>query len=524
MSGWNYADVFEAIAAAIPDAPCQLQGERVVSWGEFDRRANALAADLLAAGLQRQSKVAAYLYNAPEYLEVYTAAFKAGLVPVNTNFRYGATELRYLWDDADAEAVVFHSSFAPIAEQLRAELPRVRRWYAVSDGADGAPVPDWAVPYAQLVESGAPRAIAPWGRSGDDLMLLYTGGTTGLPKGVMWRQDDVFHLLGRGGHRGYGVEPVDSLEQLAARLRAPRAAVLPACPLMHGTGAFSALIAMAMGGAVVLLEGRRFDAAELWRTAGRRRVFCIALVGDAFARPMLAELDANPGGYDLSSVKLLLAHLPDAMLLDSYGSSEAIGLGASVSTRGSRGRSGSFVAGHRALVLGGDDRPLAPGSPEIGRVAIRGHVPLGYYKDPAKSARTFVERDGVRYAIPGDYARIEADGSIALLGRGSLCINTGGEKVFPEEVEQALKRHPAVADAACVGLPDARFGEVVCALVELEREAPFDERALTESVKVQLAAYKAPRHVLRVDSLARAPNGKLDYRALRALARERLGR
>jgi fatty-acyl-CoA synthase len=220
----------------------------------------------------------------------------------------------------------------------------------------------------------------------------------------------------------------------------------------------------------------------------------------------------------------LLRHLPQAALLDSYGSSEAIGLGASLSTRGTTSRTGSFAAGRRALVLDDDDRPLAPGSPGIGRVAIRGHVPLGYYKDPEKSARTFVERDGVRYAIPGDYARVEADGSIALLGRGSLCINTGGEKVFPEEVEQALKHHPGVVDAACVGLPHERFGEVVCALVEAAGGVALDPEALIRSVREQLAAYKAPRHVLCVESLGRAPNGKLDYRALRALARERLGR
>ncbi|MCE2391967.1 MAG: AMP-binding protein [Proteobacteria bacterium] len=538
MPEFCYADVYEAVAQAIPDAPCQIQSERVVSWGDFDRRANALARDMLDAGLARQSKVAAYLYNCPEYVETYVAAFKAGLAPLNTNFRYGPEELRYLWDDADAEAIVFHTGFAETVERVRGSLPRVKRWYAVDDGAG---VPDWATSYAEVAEPGAGRVAAPWGRSGDDLLLLYTGGTTGLPKGVMWRQDDLFKALGQGGHWVYGVEPLESADRAGSRLDGPGPTIIPACPLMHGTGVMNALLVLAMGGSNVLLPGRRFDPGELWRTAAERGVFSIALVGDAFARPLLRELEANPGVYDLSRLRLivssgvmwsepvkrgLLERLhSDVTLFDAYGSSEAIGLGASLAKRDKTESTGSFVSGEGVAVFADDGRRLEPGSGEAGRVAIPGHLPLGYYKDPDKTARTFVEHAGVRYSMPGDYARIRADGSLELLGRGSVCINTGGEKVFPEEVEEALKRHPGIVDAACVGVPDERFGEAVCALVEAsEPGAEIDPAEAAEFVKLSLAGYKAPRLLWTLDTLGRAPNGKLDYAGLRARAREHFGR
>src|SRR5829696_6008687 len=332
MTNWNLADIFEAVAARVPDRACQIQGDRVVRWGEFDRRANALVADLIDAGLTRQSKVAAYLYNGPEYLEAYVGAFKGGFAPINTNYRYGPDEIVYLFDNADAEAVVFHATFAELIHAVRARLPKVRRWYCVADGT--APVPDWAVDYETLVKPGAVAVDTPWGRSGDDLLLLYTGGTTGMPKGVMWRQDDLFNVLGAGGNALLGVAPATSVEELTSRIdpdEAPRV-MLPACPLMHGTGQFSSLITMGMGGTVVTLPSRKFSADELWREAARTKANSIVIVGQAFAAPMLAWLDEHPGELDLSSVILisssgvmwseenkagLLRHLPQAILFDS---------------------------------------------------------------------------------------------------------------------------------------------------------------------------------------------------------------
>ena len=542
MTNWNFADVFEAIAAAAPDSPAQTCGDRRFTWSDFDNRADALAADLLAAGLGEQAKVAAYLYNGPEYLESYLAAFKAGLVPVNTNFRYGPEEIRYLFDNADAEAVVFHTSFVPLLEQVRERLPGVKVWYGVDDGN---PVPAWARDYERVVAGsgavtgeavGATGTRGPWGRSGDQLLFLYTGGTTGMPKGVMWRQDDLFNVLGAGGSALMGVAPAATIDELTARLVGPGPVILPACPLMHGTGQFSALIALVLGGSVVTLTSRQFRPSELFDAVALEGVNSMVIVGDAFAKPMLAELDARPGCWDLSSLRMIsssgvmwsqetkdamLVHLPDTALVDSYGSSEAVGMGTSVSTKGNAAGTASFTLGATVHVIADDGHLVEPGSAETGVVAISGYVPVGYYKDPEKSARTFRLIDGVRYSVPGDYANVLADGTLRLLGRGSGCINTGGEKVFPEEIEEVLKRHPAVVDAVCVGVPDDRFGEVICALVE-SLDDEIDTGLIIDHVRAALARYKAPRHVLQVSTIGRSPAGKVDYKRMREIAVERL--
>jgi fatty-acyl-CoA synthase len=537
MTDWNFADVYEVVAGKVPDAPCQKQGNRTVSWAEFDARANGLAADLLDAGLGHQSKVAAYLTNCPEYLETYFAAFKAGLAPVNTNFRYGPEEILYLFDNADAEAVIFHAGFTEILEKVRDRLPKVRRWYVVEDGS---PAPSWAVPYESVASKGkAGEAVkGPWGRSGDDLLILYTGGTTGMPKGVMWRQDDLWNVLGGGGNPVVGAPPAADLDDFASRVAGPGMSMLPACPLMHGTGQFSAFIAMNGAGCIVSLEGRSFSADLLWRTVEQHKVNAIVIVGDAFAKPMLAELDANPGKYDLSSVIMisssgvmwshetkqgLLKHIPQAVLFDSLGSSEAVGLGASTSAAGAAADTAKFVLGPTVKVFTDEGRPVEPGDEAPGFVAISGFLPTGYYKDEEKTAKTFRTIDGVRYSVPGDYALVNPDGSLQLLGRGSVVINTGGEKVFPEEVEEVLKQHPSVLDAVAVGLPDDRFGETICAIVEPAAGATVDENELIEHVRAHLARYKAPRKVLVVDSIGRSPAGKVDYKGLQALARERAG-
>ena len=538
MSGWNYADVFEAVAAGAGDRPCQIQGDRTVTWSEFDRRANALAADLLEAGLGHQAKVAAYLQNGPEYLETYVGAFKAGLAPVNTNYRYGPDEIVYLFDNADAEAVVFHASFTELLSGVRDRLTKVKRWYVVAD--ETCEGPEWAVPYESAVEAGADRVVAPWGRSGDDLLLLYTGGTTGMPKGVMWRQDDLFNVLGAGGQPLLGFAPVAELGELTARVAAMESqpVALVACPLMHGTGQFSAFITMALGGAVATLPSRTFSPAELWNEVERHGVTSVVIVGQAFAGPLLEELDANAAAYDLSKVQMmsssgvmwsqenkdgLLRHLPHAYLFDSLGSSEAVGLGGSVSGAGAAASTAKFALGPTCAVFMEDGTRVEAGSGEQGMVAVSGFIPLGYYKDEVKSAQTFRTYEGVRWSVPGDWAEVEADGSLKLLGRGSVCINTGGEKVFPEEVEEALKTHASVRDAVAIGVPDPRFGERICAVVEFEPGSEADLEALAGHVREKLAPYKAPRDLVIVETIGRAPNGKVDYKRLKNLAIDRLG-
>ena len=531
MAGWNFADVFEQIAEVIPEATAQRQGDRTSTWSQFDRRADGIGRALLDAGLVEQDKVVQYLHNGPEYLESVFGAFKAGLATVNTNYRYTEDELVYLWDNADAAAVVFHGTFSERVDAIRSRVPRVRLWLHVDDSTGAAP--DWAVPYTPVAESVPGRTIAPWGRNGDHLLLLYTGGTTGMPKGVMWRQDDVIGALEANNRRRLPAEP-DSTSA-AARLRGPGPRGLPGAPLMHGTGFFNAMSTLLMGGSITSLVGRSFDPVELLDTIDREGINSISIVGDAFARPMVAALDAAEAAgtpYDLNRLALIsssgvmwsqevkagLHRHKDFMLYDAMGSTEG-SMGSSVATRDAPATTARFTLGENVKVFTEDDREVTPGSDEVGLVATAGLVPLGYYKDPEKSARTFRTVNGVRYSFPGDFARVEADGTITLLGRGSQCINTGGEKVYTEEVEEAVKRHEAVADCLVVGLPDERLGNRVVAVYALTGAgAELDDETLRAFVRAQLAGYKVPKAFVAVPQVQRAPNGKADYRWARATA------
>jgi fatty-acyl-CoA synthase len=524
VTDWNFADVWEAVADTIPTAPALIHGERGVTWAEFDRRANAVAKALLGVGVGRQDKVAHYLYNGTEYLESTFAMFKIGLVPVNTNYRYTDDELVYLWDNADAVAVIFHGTFVDRIEGLRQRVPGVRTWLWVDD--DSGPCPGWATPYEALASVETDKVTAPWGRSGDDLLMLYTGGTTGMPKGVMWRQDDLFSRINAGNL--LRVPEDGGLEGIRKAIVGAGPRIVPACPLMHGTGSFTSIGSLNIGGCVVTLTNRRFDPVELLDTIDRESVNVIAIVGDAFARPILAALDEHPGRWRLSTLlamissgvmfseetkRGLLRHHATMMLIDAFSSSEALGIGASVSSGASTEHTAHFTLGPDVRVLDPDTgKSVIPGSGEIGVLALGGRNPVGYYKDEQKSAATFKEIDGVRYSIPGDFATVDTDGSIQLLGRGSVVINTGGEKVFPEEVEEALKTHPTVRDAVAVAIPDKRFGEVVAAVVELKpHTARPSEQELVDHVKGRLAGFKAPKRVRFVTSIERSPAGKIDY-------------
>ena len=524
MFGWTFAEIWEAAADHLPDAAFAKQGDRTVTWSEADRRADGVARTLLDAGAAKQDKVAQYLYNCPEYLESVFACFKASLVPVNTNYRYTKDELVYLWDNADAVAVVFHGAFVDTIEAIRERVPKVETWLWVDDGS--GPCPEWATPYEDAASRGTERVMPDHGRDGDDLYILYTGGTTGMPKGVMWRQDDLVIVL--CGTLGTPLPEARDPSVLDSMFHTPGAVGMPACPLMHGTGAFTSFSVLSAGGCVVMLPSRHFDPEELLGEVEAKKVNAIAIVGDAFAKPILGALDANPGRWDLSSLMAmtssgvmwseetkqgLLGHNPDMFLMDAFSSSEALGMGQSVSGGGAAAKTAKFEPGLNTIVVDDDDQRItAPGV--MGRLAVGGRQPIGYYKDPEKSARTFIIVDGRRYSCPGDYAELGEDGTITVLGRGSVCINTGGEKVFPEEVEEALKTHPGVRDAVVVGVPNERFGEMVVAVVESEGYAPAEDD-LIGHVRDRLAAYKAPRRVVHVDTIGRAPNGKVDYTRLR---------
>lgn len=549
MPEWNYATGWEAVADARPDATALVHGDRRVPWRDFDDRAARLATAFAELGVRPDAKVASYLYNGPEYMEGVYAAFKARAVPVNVNYRYLADELVYLLENSDSEVLLFHGALAEHVDSARSRLPGLR---AVIQVDDGSPHLDGALAYEDLVAGHEPAPRI--GRSPDDLYILYTGGTTGMPKGVMWRQGDIAGATLPAAYLICGAPMPDGPEGAGAAAATVAAAGLtpvhvPASPLMHGTGLFTTLQASTMGGTVVTLESRSFDPHELWRVVGREGVTQMAIVGDAFAKPMVAaleEAEARGEPYDLSTLRLVISSgvmwtepVKQALMargafmcFDSLGSSEGVGIAAAITAPGGDAPTARFAIGEGAQVLDEAGRPVEPGSGEVGRVAVSGPIPLGYYKDPVKTAATFPTVDGVRYSIPGDWARVAADGTVELLGRGSVSINTGGEKVYPEEVEEAVKGHPAVADAVVVGVPDERFGEAVTAVVSLRDGEAVDgeairatlDRAPATGAPAVLARYKRPRHVVVVDSVPRSASGKVDYAWARRVAIERLAR
>ncbi len=538
---WNFGTVFESVADAIPEHTALVQDGRRRTWREFDERASRLAAAFRALGLGPGSKVAFYLYNSNEYLEMLFATFKLRAVPANVNYRYTEEELAYLLENSDAEVVVFHGSLGKQVDAVRDPKLKVRAAVQVDDGS---PLVDGALRYEDLIEAHAPMERIE--RSGDDLLFLYTGGTTGMPKAVMWRHEDLFAALAPAATAFFGLPIPEDTTGVEAVVRTVHGSGLvpvhlPASPLMHGTGQFSTLQVLFLGGTIVTLESRHFDPHELWQVVQRERVTQIAIVGDAFAKPMLRALDeaeARGEPYDLSSLLLvissgvmwsesvkreLIARHP-VIAYDSLGSSEGVGFANAITTADSKGETAKFSVGPDTKVFTDDGREVKPGSGEVGNLAVGGHIPVGYYKDPEKTAATFRVVDGKRYSIPGDYATVEADGTITLLGRGSVSINSGGEKIFPEEVEEAVKQHPAVADAVVVGVPDERFGEAVTAVVALAPGRTTDEGEIAGTVERSgLARFKRPKHVVVVDAVPRGPNGKADYAWARETALARVG-
>ena len=533
-SGMNLATVWEAAAATVPDATALVHGPLRRTWAEFEHRAACLAAHLDASGIGHDAKVACYLYNGPEYLETTFAAFKVRAVPINVNYRYLEAELEYLLDNADAEVVVFDVEFAERLDRVRASLPKVAVWLCV--GADeGRPVPRWAEDYDAVIATD--EAMPPIERSGDDLWFLYTGGTTGMPKGVMWPHRNLLQTAAAT----FAVVKADvpATPQQAARAvatfheqgRAVR--LLPAAPLMHGTSAITAVAVLSAGGTVVTLTERSFDADELCRAVEQHRVTQLTIVGDAFAKPIVGALQrARDEGrpYDVSSLKIVvssgvmwsalakeeLLEFTTATLVDTLGSSEGVGFAASVARRGATAPTAQFSLGEHARVFTEAGDEVVPGSGERGLLAVGGPIPIGYYKDPDKSSQTFRSFAGRIWSVPGDWATVETDGTIRLLGRGSVCINTAGEKVYPEEVEETLKLHPAVLDCNVVGQPDDRWGQAVTAVVSLVDDpagaSTPSERDLITHAKEHLAGYKCPKRVVFTDAVQRGPNGKPDYR------------
>jgi len=527
----HFSAIWESIADATPDAPAVVQGTRRISWQDYETRAARLAHAFLDAGLAPHAKVGMYLYNSPEYCETNFAAMKIRGIPINVNYRYLDDELAYLLDNADIEALVYHSSLGDRVRRVRGRLPKLRLLVEVDDGpaADGSRHVEGALPYDELQRTLTPAVrITP---QGDEIYMFYTGGTTGMPKGVMYSMADftTFFLRTYPSMVGQGkIADPATLPAMARELRARGAATVSMSgpPLMHGTGCWlGMMVPQMLGGTAVLLEQRSLDPVELWSTVARERVSLVVVVGDPFARPLLRTLDESPARWDVSCLRLmvssgamfslevkqgLLRHVPELVIADVLGSTEG-GMGQSMVRAGTSAETAKFKLNPATKVFTEDGREVRPGSGEIGVVANGGMVPLGYYKDPEKSARTFREVNGVRYSFPGDMATVEADGTITLLGRGSNCINTGGEKVFPEEVEEALKAHPGVEDALVFGVPDERFGQRVVGIASLPRGQSPAPEAIVADARTRLASYKLPKQLLVVARVPRAANGKPDY-------------
>lgn len=530
---WNYGDVHDAVAEVVPkEAPATIHDSEITTWYDFTRRGNNLARFLLENGLATGDKVAFYLRNGAAYTETMSACFKSRLVHVNINYRYVDDELFYILENSDSKAVLYQAEFSERVASIRDRLPAVKLWIEVTDGAKKLAE---SLDYETLVNegSGAPLGIK---RSGDDLLFLYTGGTTGLPKGVMWRQHDLFTLL----HSNPLLDPPKDLQDLVEKVakNSPGPRILPACPLMHGTGMITAMTAHALGGAVVTLSNKNFDAADLWRSVAQNKVNSVSIVGDAFAKPMLKELAKDPKKYDLSTLKIivssglmwspevkegLLELHPYMVLRDAFGSSEALGFGEQQTFAGQKVKSAKFKIGDKCKVFNEELKEIKPGSKEPGFVALSGPMPVGYYKDKEKTQKTFPLIDGVRYSIPGDWCTVDEDGTLTLLGRGSVCINSGGEKIYPEEIEEVIKQHPDTEDVLVVGVPDEKWGQAVTAVIQPRKGSTATEKEMIEFVKQHLAAYKAPKHVLFHDTVYRAVNGKSDYKRVSQYARETLG-
>ncbi|PKP83296.1 MAG: acyl-CoA synthetase [Alphaproteobacteria bacterium HGW-Alphaproteobacteria-18] len=531
---WNFGDMLDAVGDALgPNDPALIHGDRTVSWPEMTARSNRMARALHGLGAKPGDKAGFYLRNQPEYMEALAACFKARLAHVNVNYRYRDDELVYIFDNSDAAVVFFDTEFSAEVERVRARLPKVVAWVQIGGGE----ILPFAHDYEKLASEGdASKLKIP--RSGDDLLLLYTGGTTGMPKGVMWTHS-IWREAGMEGVRKMGGPVPENLDEHVqnALTVGKFSRQIPACPLMHGTGLFTAMGAMLNGGAIVTLtDKRKFDPVNLWDTVHSNSVTSMAIVGDAFAKPMLKTLDENPGRWNLSSMLAiissgvmwssevkqgLLRHMPQVALTDSFGASEAVGFGSSITTADGGTKTSKFEIGPNCKVFTEDGREVLPGSAEPGYIARGGAVPLGYYKDPEKTEKTYKVYGGMRYAVPGDWCTVEADGTITLLGRGSNCINTAGEKVYPEEVEEALKSHAAVTDALVVGVPDDKWGQAITAVVSLNGEVTEDE--LRAHVQSKIARYKAPKRILFKDDLGRASNGKADYKSIKTFALQELG-
>jgi 3-oxocholest-4-en-26-oate---CoA ligase len=537
VPGFNLADLFERVVDAAPEREVIVAPTRRLTYGELDDRANALAHVLTGLGVAAGDHIGLQLLNGSEYLEGMLAAFKLSAVPININFRYVEGELRHLYDDADLIAVIHHRQFASRVAAAVDGAATVRHLICVDD--DSAPNPAGSpveLDYESALATSPTERPSGANRSGDDRYIAYTGGTTGLPKGVVWRQEDIFFAAMGGGDVFQSGNFIAAPDELISRMPEIGGTILTTPPLMHVSAQWGVFHSMFAGGRVVFPPHGAFDADIIWTLVAAEGVNILTIVGDAMARPLAdAVAKARDAGtpYDVSSLivigsggavlssaaKSRLAELiPTIMVVDGFGSSETGVVGSKLHVSGDTSTAPMFTVNAQTQVLGDDGHPVKPGSGEVGRLARKGHVPIGYYKDEAKTKATFLEVDGERWVLPGDNATVDDDGTVVLLGRGSTSINTGGEKVYPEEVETALMSSPDVTDVIVVGLPDDQWGQRVVAVVSAAPGASPDLDSLRAHARSTLAGFKLPREVVVVAAVERTPAGKADYKWAREIA------
>ena len=539
----HFANIWENVSDIIPDSIAVISGNKTKTWKEYEDTSARIASFLHDQGIKENSKVGLYLHNGNEYLEAQFGAFKIMGVPVNVNYRYEANELIYLLDNSDSEAVFFQGCYADQIKLIAKDLQKIKTWIQVEDGKSD--LVSFAHSYNKIISNSS--AMPRIERSEDSILMVYTGGTTGMPKGVMYTHGSfVVSIYGGLKAQGYEVPDVrnrdnlDLLKPIILKMSESNSLTrcLIACPLMHGTGMFlGGFMTHALGGSIITVPNVGLDSALLLSQIESTKATSMVIVGDAFAKPLLAELDDaknknNP--YNISSLRILISsgviwsaeikasllNHHDMILFDSMGSSEG-GMGSSISSREKSVKTAKFKINSDSIVLGDDGNLVEPGSGQRGLVGTSSLVPVGYYKDPEKSAATFREFNGIRYSFPGDYAMVESDGSISLLGRGSNCINSAGEKIYAEEVEEAIKLNEAVYDCLVVGIKDDKFGQKVVAVVSLLSNTIINQADLIESTRGYISGYKLPKVIIFVEKIRRAPNGKADYKWANGVANQK---
>ena len=524
----HFAKIWESNSSLVPNEPALFNNNKTVDWRSFDELSSKLASYLIKMGLGEDSKVGIYMQNCNEYMIAQFAAFKIGAIPINVNYRYKKDELIYLFDNSDAEAIIFQSNFHQQIVLIQNDLPKVKAFVETSQNDfDKESTFD---SFENIMQTFSP--LDHQDRSEDEIYMIYTGGTTGMPKGVMYKQGGfVISMLKTLKTMGFSVpKEIDGLPDEIMKLKEINALPksLVACPLMHGTGMWlGAFLPLLTGGSVITVPNSSFDPDEIWKVVQQQKVTSLVIVGDAFAKPLLESLKDSKNRnemYDISSLLLIISsgvmwshevkqellNYQDMILIDAMGSSEG-GMGSSITSRNMQSSTAQFKLNPGVIILDEDNNLVIPGSKTIGKIGTSGLVPEGYYKDPIKSAETFREFEGVRYSFPGDFAQYNPDGTIKLLGRGSNCINTAGEKVYPEEVEEAIKKHPNVVDCLVIGVTDKKFGERVAAVASLTKDSFLEGAELIDFVKKIISSYKVPKTIIFRNKIERAPNGKANY-------------